>query len=82
MNTELEPGMVLMAPPDADTGHSATTYVLLTDPTAPMVRLCPAGEDAGGDMCETPDVVTVAREDLAGWAPLPGVLLPWPRPRD
>lgn len=50
---ELEPGLVLTAPPDVDTGHPTRVYVLLSDPRAPLVQLCPAGEDADGELIET-----------------------------
>ena len=78
---DLEPGMVLNAPPDFDTGHPSRVYVLLSDPTTPIVQLCPAGEDEGGNLVETVPVVYVDRAELLEWEPLPGVLLPWPKTR-
>ena len=76
---EMEPGMVLNAPPDTDL--PGRTWVLLTDPTAPMALLCLAGEDADGDLCETDRTATVSREALARMEPLPCALLPWPKAR-
>ena len=79
---DLKPGMALIAPPDFDTGHPSRVYVLLSDPTAPTVQLCPAGEDEGGDLIETAPVVYVDRAELLEWEPVAGVLLPWPKARE
>lgn len=79
---ELEPGMVLTAPADTDTGHPSRVYVLLSDPTRPAVQLCPAGEDEDGELVETGETVYVDRDSLAEWTLVEGPLLPWPKPRD
>jgi hypothetical protein len=81
-STGLEPGMVLTAPPGFDTGHPTRVYVLLSDPAAMMVQLCPAGEDEGGDLIEAGRAIYVDRAALAEWEVVPGVLLPWPKPRE
>ena len=79
---DLVPGMVLTAPADFDTGHPSRLYVLLSDPTLPTVQLCPAGEDADGELVETGETVYVDRDTLAEWEPVVGPLLPWPKARE
>jgi len=79
--SDLIPGTVLLAPADFDTGHPSRLYVLLSDPTAPAVQLCPAGEDEDGELCETAETVYVDRDSLAEWEPVEGPLLPWPKER-
>lgn len=79
--TELEPGHVIRFGPGAG-GVDPGVYVILSDPTAPVVMVCLAGEDeTTGDVCETEVVVLVDRETLDTAERLNMPPLPWPRPR-
>jgi len=77
--SNLEPGHVIRLHDTA--AADGGVYIIVSDPTAPAVMVCLAGEDGNGDVCETDQTRIVAREALAGADLLSMPPLPWPRPR-
>lgn len=78
---DLEPGMIVLAPVDVDLDTPTRCLVVLSDPTAPAVRVCPAGEDPNGNLCETPETLLLTRDALARCTVVDVPVLPWPRAR-